>query len=55
TQQLFRDGTTRILVCTSAAGMGVDIPDVDRIAQWRFPLLGGFDDLWQRFGHAARD
>ncbi|KAF8242253.1 hypothetical protein K440DRAFT_509048, partial [Wilcoxina mikolae CBS 423.85] len=28
TQQLFRDGTTRILVCTSAAGMGVDIPDV---------------------------
>jgi hypothetical protein len=55
TKQLFREGITRLLVCTSAAGMGVDVNDVERVAQWRFPFLATFDDLWQRFGRCARD
>ena len=55
TQQLFREGVSRLLVCTSAAGMAVDVNDVERVAQWRFRLLATFDDLWQRFGRCAQD
>ncbi|KAF8241246.1 hypothetical protein K440DRAFT_523173, partial [Wilcoxina mikolae CBS 423.85] len=51
----FREGITRLLVCTSAAGIGVDINDVERVVQWWLPLLATFDDLWQRFGRCARD
>ena len=54
-QQLFREGITRLLVCASAAGMGVDVNDVERFAQWQFPLCATFDDLWQMFGRCARD
>jgi hypothetical protein len=35
--------------------MGVDVNDVERVAQWRFPLLATFNDLWQRFSKCARD
>jgi superfamily II DNA helicase RecQ len=55
TQQLFREGITRLLVCTSAVGMDVDVNDVERVAQWRFPLRTTLDDLWQRFGRCPRD
>jgi len=55
TQQLFREGNMRLLVCISDAGMGVDVNNVERVAQWRFPLLATFDDLWQRFGQCTRD
>lgn len=33
--ELFTKGVCRILVCTEACGMGVDIPDVSRVIQWR--------------------
>jgi superfamily II DNA helicase RecQ len=46
TQQLFRQGITRLLVCTSASGMGVDVNDVERVSQSQFPLLATFDNLW---------
>ena len=42
-------------MCTLAAGMGVYVNDVERVAQWQFPLLATFDDLWQRFGRCAQD
>ena len=50
----FRDGTTRILICTEAVGMGVDIPDVERVVQWKLPEFLTISGLWQRFGRAAR-
>jgi len=55
TQQLFREGITRLLVCTSAGGMGIDVNDVERVAQWRVSLPATFDNLWQWFGQCARD
>jgi hypothetical protein len=42
-------------VCTSAAGMGVDANNVELIAEWRFPLLATFNDLWQGFCQCGRD
>jgi superfamily II DNA helicase RecQ len=30
----FRTGDTRILICTDAAGMGLDIPDIEIVIQW---------------------
>ena len=44
----------RIMVATTALGMGMDIPDVDRVVQWNFPITDDVGDLWQRFGRAAR-
>ncbi|KAF8968226.1 P-loop containing nucleoside triphosphate hydrolase protein [Flammula alnicola] len=36
--KLFREGQVRLLVCTDAAGMGCDIPDVDIVVQWKVPV-----------------
>jgi len=44
----------RIVVATTALGMGMDIPDVDMVVQWNIPLTNDIGDLWQRFGRAAR-
>ncbi|CDO76692.1 hypothetical protein BN946_scf184975.g1 [Trametes cinnabarina] len=41
------------LFCTDAFGMGVDIPDIEIVIQWR-PTCD-LNTLWQRFGRAARD
>ncbi|KAG8703413.1 hypothetical protein FRC08_002855, partial [Ceratobasidium sp. 394] len=51
--RLFRQGEIRILVCTDAAGMGCNIPDVDRTIQWRSPE--DIAPLHQRGGRVARD
>ncbi|PIL24782.1 transporter [Ganoderma sinense ZZ0214-1] len=48
----FRTGHVRILVCTDAAGMGCNIPDVDRVVQWKLPKT--FSHWIQRAGRAAR-
>ncbi|KAI0331424.1 P-loop containing nucleoside triphosphate hydrolase protein, partial [Cubamyces sp. BRFM 1775] len=40
------------LYCTDAFGMGVDIPDVEVVVQWRVSC--DMNSLWQRFGRAAR-
>ncbi|TRM55678.1 P-loop containing nucleoside triphosphate hydrolase protein, partial [Schizophyllum amplum] len=49
---LFREGHIRVLVCTDAAGMGCDIPDVDTVLQWKAPRTLS---AWiQRAGRAAR-
>ncbi|KAI0332527.1 P-loop containing nucleoside triphosphate hydrolase protein [Cubamyces sp. BRFM 1775] len=41
------------LFCTDAFGMGIDIPDIEVVVQWR-PTCS-LDSLWQRFGRAARN
>lgn len=54
----FRSGKTRVLVCTDAAGMGMDIPDVQVVIQYRLSTSGGtlsIADLYQRLGRCARD
>ncbi|KAI0651872.1 P-loop containing nucleoside triphosphate hydrolase protein, partial [Trametes meyenii] len=48
----FRQGSIRILVCTDAAGMGCNIPDIDRVVQWKLPAT--FSNFIQRAGRAAR-
>ncbi|KAI0675802.1 P-loop containing nucleoside triphosphate hydrolase protein [Trametes maxima] len=48
----FRRGSIRILVCTDAAGMGCNIPDIDRVVQWKLPAT--FSNFIQRAGRAAR-
>lgn len=50
----FADGSVRILVCTEAAGMGVDIPDVCRVIQWGVPTFINLSTIWQRMGRAGR-
>lgn len=44
----------RILVATSAVGMGMDITDVDVVLQWNLPRDQELSELWQRWGRAAR-
>ncbi|KII85091.1 hypothetical protein PLICRDRAFT_145764 [Plicaturopsis crispa FD-325 SS-3] len=49
---MFRDGSVRVLVCTDAAGMGCNIPDVDLVVQWKLP--GSVSTFVQRAGRAGR-
>ena len=52
--EAFRSSVIRILICTGAAGMGVDIPDVDVVIQWRLHPHLTLATLWQRIGRAGR-
>jgi hypothetical protein len=49
---LFRLSEVRILVCTDAAGMGCNIPDIDVVVQWKLP--GSVSMFVQRAGRAGR-
>lgn len=55
----FRAGKTRVLVCTDAAGMGMDIPDVQICIQYRIGTGNSASlslaDIYQRLGRCARD
>lgn len=44
-----------INLTADAAGMGVDIPDVDVVIQWDISEHLTLAMLWQRFGRAGRD
>ncbi|KAH9934406.1 P-loop containing nucleoside triphosphate hydrolase protein [Amylocystis lapponica] len=48
----FRTGDVRILVCTDAAGMGCDVPDIDLVIIWKLPAT--MSNYVQRAGRAAR-
>ncbi|KAJ6584713.1 P-loop containing nucleoside triphosphate hydrolase protein [Mycena capillaripes] len=50
---LFKAGIVRVLVCTDAAGMGCDIPDIELVVQWKMPA--NLSAWVQRAGRAARD
>ncbi|KAK7687654.1 hypothetical protein QCA50_008869 [Cerrena zonata] len=47
-----RNGTTWGLCVTDAFGMGLDLPDIDIVVQWKTKIT--LCSLWQRFGRAAR-
>lgn len=49
------NGDTRILICTDAAGMGINIPDIKRVIQWKIFDLLTLATLVQRIGRAGRD
>ena len=51
----FTQGTCRILVCTEAAGMGVDISDIVRVIQWTIPRHVNLANFWQRAGRCGRN
>lgn len=50
----FISGRCRVLICTEACGMGIDIPDIQRVIQWKTPPTLNLSTLWQRFGRCAR-
>ncbi|KAJ6472905.1 P-loop containing nucleoside triphosphate hydrolase protein [Mycena vitilis] len=50
--RLFKSGDIRILVCTDAAGMGCNIPDIELVVQWKLP--GSVSIFVQRAGRAGR-
>jgi len=52
--EAFRSGVIRIMICTDTAGMGVDIPDVDLVIQWRLHPHLTVAYLWQWIGRAGR-
>ncbi|KAJ6609629.1 P-loop containing nucleoside triphosphate hydrolase protein [Mycena sp. CBHHK59/15] len=50
--RLFKAGIIRVLVCTDAAGMGCDIPDIELVVQWKLPK--NLSSWVQRAGCVAR-
>ncbi|KAI0052949.1 P-loop containing nucleoside triphosphate hydrolase protein, partial [Auriscalpium vulgare] len=48
-----REGKTWGLFCTDSFGMGVDLPDIELIIQWKATC--NLATLWQRFGRGARN
>ncbi|KAJ3562339.1 hypothetical protein NP233_g9639 [Leucocoprinus birnbaumii] len=50
--QKLRDGNVWGLICTDAAGMGLDIPDVELIIQWGY--IDSLCTLVQHIGRGAR-
>jgi len=52
--EAFRSAVIRMLICTDAAGMGVHIPDVHVVIQWRLHPHQTLATLRQRIGRAGR-
>jgi ATP-dependent DNA helicase RecQ len=52
-QEDFTQGRTRVVVATSAFGMGVDIADIRRVIHYHLP--GSLEAYYQEAGRAGRD
>jgi ATP-dependent DNA helicase RecQ len=52
-QEDFSQGRSRLVVATSAFGMGVDIPDIRRVIHYHLP--GSLEAYYQEAGRAGRD
>jgi superfamily II DNA helicase RecQ len=47
------DPPVRVVICTNAFGMGLDLPDVRLVVHWQHPASP--EDYLQEFGRAGRD
>lgn len=52
-QDLFTKGIEKLMICTNAFGMGIDIPDIRFVINYELPA--SLEDLAQQMGRAARD
>jgi len=52
-QEEFMNGRTRVMVATSAFGMGIDKPDIRFVVHWNFP--DSLETYVQEVGRAGRD
>ena len=50
----FLNGNTRILICTDAAGKGVDIPDIRRVIQQTIVKHSTLTTIFQQIGRVAQ-
>ena len=48
-----RDGILRVIIATTAFGMGVDIPDVQKVIHWGLPAT--HEEYVQEAGRCGRD
>ena len=49
------DGTVRLVTCTDALGMGVDLQNVDRVCQWKLNSDISLGTIIQRIGRGGRN
>ena len=49
-----KQGDCRIVICTDAFGLGINIPDIDIVIQWCVDEKITISTLYQRVGRAAR-
>lgn len=52
-QELFTSGIEKLMICTNAFGMGIDVPDIRFVLHFELP--SSIEDLVQQMGRAARD
>ena len=55
TLEQLRSGACRIVVCTDAFGLGMNIRAIPRVIVWKLDAKVGIDSLYQRTGRAGRD
>lgn len=55
TLELLRNGACRMVVCTDAFGLGMNIRAIPRVVIWKLDATVGIDGLYQRTGRAGRD
>lgn len=51
--EAFKNGEKKVLLCTKAFGMGVDIPDIEYV--YHYAITGNLNDYVQEFGRIARN
>ena len=52
-QRRFMSGETRVMIATSAFGLGIDKPDIRFVVHWNFP--DSLETYYQEAGRAGRD
>ncbi|MDE5547353.1 MAG: ATP-dependent DNA helicase [Anaeroplasmataceae bacterium] len=52
-QEAFTNGNQKLMICTNAYGMGIDIPNIRFVIEYDLPQ--SLEDLVQQMGRASRD